>query len=260
MIFRTNIQNGDYSKLGWVAVDLNRDRIIESCFSRKSYTTGGSCTSSNEIGRTPENYRICLWNDKIVIQSNNQNYYFPTSDILCDLTPIPTEPYKSNNQEVYSGILKVYFCETSLLIDNNQVETATYSGKTIGYYQTKEYTIQGDQQVSFSGNIHYTVIDDSSACSVSQCNSLNTGYYKCLDLNGCLTRSEALTLCSEGKSCVQKSSGAVCEITSEIKEEIETPEKPSFNWKLWGIIIGLIGLIITIAKFILILTSSSRSP
>ena len=67
-------------------------------------------------------------------------------------------------------------------------------------------------------------------------------------------------LCSEGKSCVQKSSGAVCEITSEIKEEIETPEKPSFNWKLWGIIIGLIGLIITIAKFILILTSSSRSP
>lgn len=109
VIFRTNVMDGNYYGCTlisncWIAIDMNGDGSLEAMgFDGKST----SCHSGTVKMNTPEGYLVIDYglSTKIAIcDSNHKEARFSTARTSSgkELSLDPTEPYKDNNQEVYS--------------------------------------------------------------------------------------------------------------------------------------------------------------
>ncbi len=104
VVYRTNVENGNYrfdARGSWIAVDCNQDGLLEAYGG-----LGVSRTNkvNDPIGQTPEGYEYECFGDEVRIKLPTRNILYLES-ITPDETPVlslePTEPYASNNQEVY---------------------------------------------------------------------------------------------------------------------------------------------------------------
>ena len=106
VIFRTNVADGNYiysSPGSWIAVDCNKDGILEAYGGLGSSRTG---KVSNPIGITPEGYSYECFNGntEVRIKTGTREIVYLKSITPTEapvLSSEPTEPYASNNQEVY---------------------------------------------------------------------------------------------------------------------------------------------------------------
>lgn len=213
--FRTNAKAyGDYKVAGtWFAMagQEGAKYLLGYC---KSGTTSGVMSDRNKIGMTITGNNIYYYNSEIhvAVSSSQTVIYNPCSNV--ELSTTPVEPYKSAGQEKYSGSTNTFICNTPVLLTTSTgtstIETAHYEGATAGTYNTKVYSIQNGQKFEFAGNIKYSIVDDTKACTVSTCNAAKNGIFACTNINGCLTKAATATLCNTGESCSDSGSGAIC--------------------------------------------------
>ncbi len=106
VIFRTNVPGEDYvfKSIGsWIVVDCNQDGVLESFGGVGISRTG---RVRNPIGTTPGGhpYECFSSNTEVRINTGSRDIIYLASRVP-DETPVlstsPTEPYASNNQEVY---------------------------------------------------------------------------------------------------------------------------------------------------------------
>jgi len=198
VILRTNAVSGDYDKIGrWIAWDVDNDNDLD-CFSiNNNPTPRCNLEIINQI-QLSENLGGAKWygNTQTIFlkkQEVDSNYCAKDDFRLlagagCELSMIPVEPYKSSNQEIYSGSL--YSCSMNVKINDKAIDILSYisdkptstdgkSGKT--------YTLNSNDIVTFSGTgfIKYDVVETLKP--ITECNvgsiSLNKGETYCKDLN-----------------------------------------------------------------------------
>ena len=110
VIFRTDVMNGNYygctlSTNCWIAVDYDGDGDLDAMgFDGKST----SCHTGTNVVNTPEGYPVVNYgvaNKLAICDSNKKESRFSIARIpqSPELSDQPTEPYTSNNQEVYGG-------------------------------------------------------------------------------------------------------------------------------------------------------------
>ena len=216
VIFRTNsISKDDYSIQGkWISINgipsgkslLISDSLFGFC--RTSTILSGPGTILERY--TSHNNRMSVYNSKLFIETQGKWVQYDSCS-SADLTLTPKDPYSSNNQEIYSG-LNLYSCQTPAYKNGIRVETAIYSQEKPGDYSTNVYDLTTSHNFSFDGSINYAVLDNNIACIVDTCNDEKTGFYECNIVGGCPQKSSQLIQCPSGEYCVQKSSGAICEI------------------------------------------------
>lgn len=104
VVFRTN-SDGSYSGSSslWIAMDKNGDGNLVGY----SYNLGGGsmdCEEENIIVHTPEGYPVCTrtghLDSYVWVNTGGYGYRYHEGYSGAELTPYPTEPYTSNNQEV----------------------------------------------------------------------------------------------------------------------------------------------------------------
>lgn len=167
--FRTSVTNGDYSQLNkFVFVDIDEDNIADTCYKRISSTRISDCLGVDK-GDTPEGFSVKFRNSKVYICSND-NYEFSQLTTDCDKSITPTEPYKSNNQEVYSGSKNIFTCSENVLIDGISRDKVSYSSDQQGFQRGLTYTLQQGQKIEFS-KIEYQIFFEEP--SQTQCTTSN---------------------------------------------------------------------------------------
>ncbi|HLC65183.1 MAG TPA: hypothetical protein VJI46_03610 [Candidatus Nanoarchaeia archaeon] len=109
VVFRTNVTNGNYngcssSSKCWIAVDVDSDGDLEAL----GYTTKySSCQPGTTLTTTPEGYKVYSYSYtksiSICDTAARKRIVWSTSNTPpnVELSTLPTEPYKSNNQETY---------------------------------------------------------------------------------------------------------------------------------------------------------------
>jgi len=142
VIARTNAKSflsSDLNGLGvWIALDSNNDGTMEG-YSFSSTTS--SCISLGVTYPIDGNNDIYVRNGRVYLCDSRKSYEFkPTSVAITNQEP--TEPYTSNNQEVYLG--KLYECQRDILINNKLVDTLIYSGSSSGKKTGKTYQLTGE--------------------------------------------------------------------------------------------------------------------
>ena len=178
-------------------------------------SSGGSVDINRE---TPFRNIIRVYNSKLMVLAfwgdsahTLPRYEYYETCSIADTTITPKEPYKSNNQEQYSGTMSQYSCSQDILINNLKYTTITYSNPTNpGTFSSDIIHLKKDDILSSPGaKIDWAVIDDSRACSASQCNTQKTGYYECSS-GSCPQLSTVFKSCATGEFCTQTASGAKC--------------------------------------------------
>lgn len=225
VIFRTNANSKeDYNtrtSLKWVAI---RGIISGSTFNPTdnlqvycvSSSAGGSRTSPINID-TVYNTRLWAWNGNLYVETGStgdviRQYYLCNNQIdqatlntATQSTPVPG--YSS--KERLGGTDQAYSCSTPYYVNSVLRGNAQYSGSNSGTAVSNVFRIGDGDRVTFSGDITYAIIDESNACVVSTCNSLNTGYTKCEVVNGCPQKTTNVD-CNLGEVCQNGATGAKC--------------------------------------------------
>lgn len=239
VIFRTNAVNGAYVSGTWIA--LNCVPSLNAC--TRTSTLNGYCYSSTSGGTS--NYRVLTLSDGTSIYVYNNYLYINgkryTACNSADLTLTQKEPYKSNNQEVTGSTSNPFQCSKTWKIlsatgTTKESGTASYSGLSLGKYQTGVKRINANEKFVFPGKINYAIIDTSSSCAIDLCTSDNTGIIKCILKDGCKVKSDNIQTCSAGTFCVQSDTGAEClapfTTDFELKEGFTTSESIVFDYSI----------------------------
>lgn len=160
-------------------------------------------TANTQVSGVQTTYRAYTICDSLTTLSST------TLQLAKSLSPV--DPYKTNNQEVYSGTSSMYSCSQDILINNLKYTTIEYSNPTTpGTFSSDIIHLKKDDILSSPGaKIDWAVIDDSRACSASQCNTQKTGYYECSS-GSCPQLSTTFISCATGEFCTQTASGAKC--------------------------------------------------
>lgn len=155
------------------------------------------------------------------LQTTYRQYYlcdsgsYPESVVQQATKVVSLDPYKSKNQEVYSGSTNAFLCNVPWGIKSSSgatldAGTATYSGAGSGDYQTGVKRLNSGEKFLFNGKINYAIIDASKACAIDICNDGNSGIIKCVSSGGCQVKDDKVTMCDQGTFCVQSATGASC--------------------------------------------------
>jgi len=168
-------------------------------------------TCCRQMCEGPSGPRCCAGAGYTCYKSLYTYYVYKISDD--GVTSIyPTDPYKSNNQEMTEGDVNTYKCDVPVYINNVEKERLSYSDKVPGIRTSSTYSLTTGQEFKFDGKIFYTMKDTSRACSVDVCNPEKTGVISCkTDSNGCKVKSSTVELCSGGAKCFDSPTGASCE-------------------------------------------------
>jgi hypothetical protein len=161
----------------WIALDLNKDGAIDSCW-KKTASILGSCVGTDTELRTPtSSYVIKAYNSQIIV-CGSSNYIYST-DYSCEMSTTSIPAY-ANGREGYGGNGPQYVCSKDLFIDNIKTETVSYSGlsATTGY-RGATHTISAGQTVTYSGSIDWV----ETPIPITQCtfngNKINQGQSIC---------------------------------------------------------------------------------
>lgn len=239
---RTNF-NGYPVSGSWLSINCipsGASCITTSNLNGYCYT---STASNNPLGTnvatTNSGIRIYAYNSRIYIEKSSTATQIFAPCSTADISLSPTEPYKSNNQEKYSGT-SMYYCESNAYLTSNGVENlvekAIYSNPTTsGTYNTKTYLLDKGQRFRFDGGtINWQIIKPGSvSCIVDKCNNARTGILVCsTDQYGCPKIAETAVLCPNGMYCIDLAGGAKCKSPFEISialEDIDGNKKTSFG-------------------------------
>lgn len=226
--FRTNsVSSSNYNDEGiWIALDCIPSG--DSCL--KTTNLNGYCrTSTISSGRedffltTPHGNRIYVYNSLIYIETAGTfRKYESCTDAELSITP--TEPYKSNGQELTSGAVNLYYCVSTLTVkgkdgstkDSEQLKwDSTVSGMK---ESVKEYLLEPGWTIELtgSGSRHYLVysnLEQVESCDgkTQKCKADGTGYYDCIDN---VVDFNNFTLCEAGEVC----DGYFCTLPFSYKE------------------------------------------
>lgn len=121
----------------------------------------------------------------VCISDTTAKKYIKTT--LIPTSQSPTEPYKTNNQEKYSGSL--YSCSREIYINNVKKTTLIYSSNSptpINGIKGDTYTLNGEDSISSQGNgefsVDYTISDKPiTTCIASNSQTLNIGESICIN-------------------------------------------------------------------------------
>ena len=106
VIFRTNAVDGGYQSGTWIAVDTDNDDLLEGYDYTGSSGILSTCKGT-PIATTPEGFSVNLYYDHVIVckpsgaKFSYKKYYDSSTD--AETSSAPTEPYASNNQEVYGN-------------------------------------------------------------------------------------------------------------------------------------------------------------
>ncbi len=179
---------------------LTNPKLVDLPYGEKGIIAGGPFNPCRLGGE-------CLF----VPSADRYVEYIPSNSCGADLSPLTK--YNCQNQEVCSGSISKYTCTKDIYLDDVKYRTINYSEIIAGQYSSDVIRLLTNQKISASGgSIDWAVIDDSVACSASQCNPQKTGYFACSTGTACPKKSSTLTPCASGEFCTQGGSGAKCEI------------------------------------------------
>ena len=112
VMFRTNVPMGVLAQLSsfsqgtWIAIDTNKDGILEPYVYSSVGISSTKCADTGKILSTPTGLKVTKVLALVYVCSGTsyKNYYLTSnpSAIGIVLSNLPTEPYTSNNQEIKS--------------------------------------------------------------------------------------------------------------------------------------------------------------
>lgn len=243
VIFRTNaITSSDYKISGtWFALDEGLG--LKGWTRASSINSASLCTDSRvpHVGKTITNEEIIRFNGVLHIctfdtRGAYAGAYAYKEEIapIVDLTPTPTEPYKSNGQEIVQSTgADPFVCRGIFAIldeGNTEIysEQIIYSSTISGSKLSSKQTISPNQKALIEGGdnsrIIWTTQQVIDECSKSECDPSGIGYYECF--GGQLSTS--ITSCDQSllETCEDTSTGAFCKSEPAIEEPPIEEEQP----------------------------------
>ena len=236
--FRTNADSfDDYDNSGtWIAINgipsgeifIQTDNLIGYCYT--STVSGGVASF---VMDTPTNNAIVVYNGKLKILAGYQDTAktMPTYRIYSSencpnaiLDTVPTEPYKTNGQELTSGAVNNYYCTSTLTYykkdgtinsETLKWDNPTSGGTTQG---SIEWSIYPGESIELTGSgsrhyLMYSNLKEVETCDGKEqkCSPDGSGYYACVnnekDINN-------FTTCDIGETC----SGYFCTLPFSYRE------------------------------------------
>jgi hypothetical protein len=203
--------------LSWLAIYDSTSKSLQS-YCKGSVITG-SLTNVEKNINLPYGYtgivangpfNPCRSSKCVFIKSGDRYQTYSVGSCGADLTPTPK--YTCQNQEVCDGTFKSWQCNQDVLLNSNIYTTLQYSDSKPGNYSSSTIHLSNSDVLTASGSdIKWVVIDDTKACTASQCTTSGDGYKECIK-STCPELSSTVTACLKGEKCTQSGPGgsAVC--------------------------------------------------
>lgn len=183
--FRTNsLSLADYAKSGaWIAISCvpmsseGKHECIPTS-DLKGYCLASS-SSQDAIGdflkSTLFGSDIRIYNSRIYVRGGTSNRYYKYEPcIFAELSISPTEPYKTNQQEMYSGNL--YSCSRTVSITGEVKETMSWASNTptpTSGQRGNTYSLTGGQSITSSGTGGFEVEYSINDIPITTCTTSN---------------------------------------------------------------------------------------